>query len=177
MVADGIHFGPAIRLTGGQASASVQEGTSQLELALDWAAMARPEGDYTVSLQLRDEQEAIVAQVDSQPRQGTYPTSQWEVGEAIRDRYSLVLPAALPEGTYALHVCMYELAKMERVPAADADGQALPRGEVELLACEVKAGQAPALHVEAPLIQVTPPQTGHERPSRGDVVDEGVVQR
>ncbi len=150
----GVQFGPAIRLPGGRAAAERQGEAWQLHLALNWAATGQPDKDYTVSIQLRDAENRVGPQVDSQPQQGRYPTSFWERGEVIHDEYTLALPEDLPAGTYTLYACMYDLASLERLPAADEGGQALANGEVPLLQVRIQPGQAPALDPARPLIEL-----------------------
>ena len=56
------------------------------------------------------------------PLQGTYPTSQWRIGEVIGDPYLLYLPAELPEDNYQLLIGLYRLADLQRVPVLAEQG-------------------------------------------------------
>lgn len=93
-----------------------------LDLTLRWQALSDIPEDYTVFVQLLDEQGALVAQIDAWPLQGTYPTSQWQSGETINDPYQLTLPPDLPAGNYQLIVGWYLLADLRRLPVLSADG-------------------------------------------------------
>jgi hypothetical protein len=64
----------------------------------------------------------LAAQRDSEPVGGSRPTSTWAVGEPIKDRVGLLLPADVPPGLYELVVGMYDPATLERLPVRDADG-------------------------------------------------------
>ena len=48
----------------------------------------------------------LVAQADSAPRNGKYPTRFWEPGESINDSYALSLEA-VPKGNYELKIGFY----------------------------------------------------------------------
>ena len=78
--------------------------------------------DYTVFVQVLDQQDRIVGQVDSWPLQGTYPTSQWPAGERVDDPYAVQLAADLPSGSYRLAVGWYLLETLQRVPVLDESG-------------------------------------------------------
>ena len=54
-------------------------------IALTWAPTATIQSDYTVFVQVLDAGSNILAQVDSQPQGGSYPTSTWRAGDVITD--------------------------------------------------------------------------------------------
>jgi hypothetical protein len=91
-------------------------------VALHWVA-GPPRPDYTVFLHLIDQTGKTVAQVDSQPRNGEYPTSMWDDSEYVKDDYELTLPANLPSGVYRLEAGMYQLATGQRLPVTNARKQ------------------------------------------------------
>ena len=94
----------------------------QLTIHLDWVALAPIAEDYTVFVQLLDENERIVGQSDAYPVQGTFPTSQWGVGEQVSESVTLQLDGEMPAGTYRLYVGFYLLATSERLPVLDNAG-------------------------------------------------------
>ncbi len=93
------------------------------QFSLKWLSLSEMDEDYTVFTQILDANDKIVAQVDSWPVQGTYPTSQWQLGEEIDDPYALQLSAELPAGHYRLIVGMYLLGDLRRLPLLDANSQ------------------------------------------------------
>jgi 4-amino-4-deoxy-L-arabinose transferase-like glycosyltransferase len=97
----------------------------QLAVNLRWQALAAISENYTVFVQVLDEQDRLVGQVDSWPVQGTYPTSQWRVGEVVEDEYRVQLAADLPPGAYRLQVGWYLLATLQRLPVVDEAGTAV----------------------------------------------------
>ena len=117
-----INFDDQIALLDVEVSPTELPAGGLLDVILHWQSLAPISHDYTVFVQILDEQDRIVGQVDAWPRQGTYPTSQWTVGETIRDPYRVQLEAELAPGTYRLQVGWYLLATLRRLPVLDADG-------------------------------------------------------
>ena len=88
-----------------------------------WQALAEMERRYTVFTHLLDADNRIVAQMDSEPRSGTHPTTGWRLGELVRDNYGLLIAPDTPPGEYLLEVGMYYLPTLERLPVLDASGK------------------------------------------------------
>ena len=112
----------------------LQQETGSLTLRLYWEALAAGQSDYVRFVHLvRPESGQIVerhngtgVQVDSMPRNGSYPTSQWTAGEIVEDPVTLDLEG-VAAGTYRLAVGFYpEQDPDRRLPAAGPQGQALP---------------------------------------------------
>jgi 4-amino-4-deoxy-L-arabinose transferase-like glycosyltransferase len=101
---------------------SLQPG-ELLPVQLHWQSLSAMSKDYTVFLQVLDDQDRIVGQVDAWPLQGTFPTSQWQPGEIVQDPYQIQLSADLAPGNYRLQVGLYLLATLRRLPLLDAQGQ------------------------------------------------------
>jgi len=81
---------------------------------LTWRARTRPERDATVFVQALGPNGPI-AQWDSQPVGGAYPTSLWPAGEVVEDAFALTIPAATPPGDYPLIAGMYLLPQVKRL--------------------------------------------------------------
>jgi mannosyltransferase len=81
-----------------------------LPLNLYWQALADVQGDYFVLLQIRDQADQVGGQVRERPVDGTYPTTLWQEGEVLRDRYELPLSAETPAGQYQLTVGLVDAA-------------------------------------------------------------------
>ena len=82
--------------------------------------------DYAVFVHLLDENDPILAQRNTFPGLGSFPTTLWQVGDAIADTYTLLLP----ETTYApclaqLEVGLYDFATDERLPVYGPEGEAV----------------------------------------------------
>jgi mannosyltransferase len=98
------------------------EAGGTLTLTLYWQALTEMERRYTVFTHLLDADNCIVAQMDSEPLGGTHPTTEWQIGEIVRDNYGLLIAPDTPPGEYLLEVGMYYLPTLERLPVLDASG-------------------------------------------------------
>lgn len=96
-----------------------------LDLTLNWQSLTATSTDYTVFVQLLDAADNIITQIDNAPVQGTFPTSQWQPGQAISDPYRLPIPADLPPGDYHLYIGFYNLRDLRRLPVLDTSGNAI----------------------------------------------------
>jgi 4-amino-4-deoxy-L-arabinose transferase-like glycosyltransferase len=102
-------------------SVSLQPG-GRLYLALFWHSLAEIPGDYTVFTHLYDQSERLWGQKDGPPIGGSYPTSQWQLGEMLVDKYEIVLDPQAPAGEYRLAVGMYIPAIGERLSVIGDEG-------------------------------------------------------
>jgi 4-amino-4-deoxy-L-arabinose transferase-like glycosyltransferase len=94
----------------------------ELEVEIHWQLLRPVKENYSVFVQLigqRGGMEWPVAQVDTYPCLGYYPTCRWKEGEVVRDRYILRLPEDPPpfEGDLRLIAGMYKFETMERLKA------------------------------------------------------------
>lgn len=96
-----------------------------LRLTVWWKAMAPMNQDYTVFVQVLGPDGRLYGQVDSWPVQGTYPTSTWNVGDVIVDRYEFFVSRDGPPGDYRLIIGWYLLSDMSRLLLRDADGKSV----------------------------------------------------
>jgi len=122
-----ISFGGAMKLVGYDLpiSNNLKPGDS-LTITLYWQSLAEMNQDYSVFVHLLDETELIVAQRDMYPGQGLYPTSLWSTGDAIANRYVLILPeTAFAPNQTQLEVGLYNFATGERLLAYGSDGELL----------------------------------------------------
>jgi mannosyltransferase len=102
--------------------AQEMEAGGALRLTLYWQALAEMDRRYTVFTHLLDADNRVVAQMDSEPLGGTHPTTEWQLGEIVRDNYGLVIAPDTPPGEYLLEVGMYYLPTLERLPVLDTSG-------------------------------------------------------
>ncbi|MEM7116082.1 MAG: hypothetical protein AAF614_26815 [Chloroflexota bacterium] len=94
----------------------IQATSQQIQLNLSWSARQRM-GSYKLFIHLVDEEtDEIVAQVDTVPRNWTYPTSWWEKGEIIEETIALTLEEPLQETKqYSLWLGFYDPDTGERL--------------------------------------------------------------
>jgi hypothetical protein len=85
-----------------------------LVLTVTWQAVEPVAVDYTTFVHLLDADGDRVTQRDSQPCSGECPTSTWQPGAIVVDRYELALGAESPPGPYTLALGLYLLESGER---------------------------------------------------------------
>ena len=140
----GTRFGDAIELRAfGRAGAGqglrlpsrVRAG-ELLDISLFWRASGLIQEDYTVFLHLLDASGHMVAQADSQPQGGAFPTSFWDPDEVVADRLQLTVPANIPPGSYELRIGLYQLSTGRRLPVSgvSALGDQAALGQLEVAA-------------------------------------------
>jgi mannosyltransferase len=101
-------------------------------LKLIWQAREGIEERLKVFVHLITREGDLVSQVDMEPQAGLAPTTIWEPGERIPDRYGLSLPPDLAPGAYTVLIGMYRMSgerltiTMDNVDVGDA----LPLGEI-----------------------------------------------
>lgn len=98
---------------------SAHPGTT-VQVNLHWRALARPAGSYTVFVHLLGPDGKVVAQRDAPPLAGAAPTTGWNAGEQVVDRYRLSLPANAPSGHYRIEVGMYRPETGQRLAVRPA---------------------------------------------------------
>jgi len=84
-----------------------------LNLTLYWQTDASLAENYTVFVHILDENGRLLAQQDSQPNHGLYPTSTWDANAIIRDAYAIPLPANI--GDFTIQTGMYTWPSLERL--------------------------------------------------------------
>ncbi len=125
-------IGEDIHLLGYDYKPSQAKPGDTVQVTLYWEALNSPTGDYTVFTHLLDAQGRLVAQSDSQPQSGKYPTYLWDQNERIMDQYQLVIPVETPPGNYEISVVMYSLETLERLPIIDSSGNASQERRLQL---------------------------------------------
>ena len=131
-----VSFAGRIALIGYDLPRETIKAGETLRLTLYFQGQEEVDEDYTVLVHLLDEESQIVAQRDSQPQSGNYPTSVWDVGEMVKDDYELQVRPDTPPGRYHLEVGLYLLATGHRLPAFDG-GKRLPEDRILLRGVQV----------------------------------------
>ncbi|MGD2145607.1 MAG: glycosyltransferase family 39 protein [Anaerolineae bacterium] len=96
---------------------------SDWEVELEWLALAAPAADYTVSVIVIDQGQAV-GQHDGEPCEGTLPTGLWRKGDIVVDRHLVELPAA-DLADVSVVVGLYEWPAMARLEVRDPNGASL----------------------------------------------------
>ena len=107
------------------------EPSDSLQITLYWRAESQISQKYTTFVQLVDAQGNCWGQVDQQPFDGHYPTSNWPPGGTFIQEISLPVRADAPSGEQTLSVGLYD-AQVHRLPLFDTEGHALEGNQVTL---------------------------------------------
>ena len=128
----------AIALRGVDAPREAAPGAT-VAVTLTWEALSPPGGDYVAFVHLwRPGDPAPLAQHDSPPREGWFPTHLWRAGDVVVDAHPLPLPATLEPGEYPLWAGLYRADDGTRATARGPEG-AYPFDLVPLGTLEVHA--------------------------------------
>jgi len=102
-------YGEIIALTGYTLSSATVNPGDVLQVQLQWEGVVAIERNYKVFVQLVDFDlfPPVVAQHDSDPGGGLYPTSTWAVGEPVLDNHAVIVPNDLPPSQYLLITGLY----------------------------------------------------------------------
>lgn len=120
-----VNFGNAIELIGIDLPTEAVPADGQIDLTLTWRALPPVTEEYSVSVQLLNENGRRVAQSDSFHPAG-FPLPRWQDGEYGIDSHRLEPLPATPPGEYELVVFVYNLTNGQRLNTLNQDN--LPIG-------------------------------------------------
>jgi hypothetical protein len=107
-------FGPLALLAATSPAEAVAPGDS-VPVQVLWQAVVAPGEPYVTVLQLLDGQGHVVAGLESEPLDGSYPVERWAAQAILRDQLALVVPKALAPGNYRLILGLYRAADRRRL--------------------------------------------------------------
>ncbi len=90
-----------------------------------WQTLRPMDEDYVVFVHAVDDQGTIWGQRDVEPKQGEHPTSEWEQGEVVWDRYELRLDVDGPREGYRLEVGLYQPDTGQRLKVGENDDKVI----------------------------------------------------
>ena len=121
-----VNFGDKIRLLACQLDKGAVRRGDPLSVTLYWQPLAEMKQDYNVFIHILGRDEQVIAQEDTYPGMGSYPTSLWQVGGVIKDTYGMyVLPESKAPSRFRVDVGVYNRSTGEVLPAFDRDGHLL----------------------------------------------------
>ena len=106
-------LGPDIRLKGYAISDSQIAPGDILQVALQWKTEAPLGEDYTVFLQVLDQNNHLVGQRDAKP---LVPTTEWPIDESIIDTHGIFIEPGTPPGDHRLIIGLYNSQTGQRLP-------------------------------------------------------------
>jgi len=111
-----------------------------LEVTVYWLPESQTDVPYTVFVHLLGSGVGPVAQQDTYPGLGNWPTVVWDVGRPFRDTYRLKLPPeAAPMDEAPLVLGLYDAQTMQRLPVTGANAGTLEEAWVILGKVQVKS--------------------------------------
>ncbi|MFZ0544707.1 MAG: hypothetical protein WAM60_04685, partial [Candidatus Promineifilaceae bacterium] len=140
------NFDVLATLLGYEISSTAVEPGGYLDLSLYWQVNVQPPGDYYLFVHLIDETGTIIAQRDTHPGLGRFPTSQWKPGDRFIDTVRIYLSETdYAPSTATLSVGLYAPGGF-RLGITGPDGQELGDA-LDLTPIQVvpKAGDYPNL--------------------------------
>jgi len=102
-----VRFGDSIRLTGYSLVGESAAPGDILQLALFWKTDTPIVVRYKVFIHVVGADEAMLTQVDREPGGGLVPTTIWQPGQVIVDRYGIAIPLGATPGRYRMAVGLY----------------------------------------------------------------------
>jgi len=115
-----IQFGQLVGLS--RASAQLKDKTT-LQLSLHWQAINQTETNYKVFAHLIDAHGNLIAQADSEPGQGKFPTQYWLSGDLIDDTITIPIPANADLTQAKVLLGLYDGQTQARLPATNTTDQ------------------------------------------------------
>ena len=128
---------------------SVSPGESLL-VTLFWEVTAEPPGDYYEFIHLIDEQGLMIAQRDTHPGLGRFPSRQWQPGDRFQETIAIDIPdVAYAPATATISVGFYAPQEGYRLGVYSADGtsqgDALQLGQVPIISDPAIEGDQSAI--------------------------------
>ena len=126
-----------IGLLGYDLNTPAYEAGEKIHLALYYQGLSKMRKDYTVFTHLLGPYNPATdgplwGQDDSEPCRRFYPTSSWDIGEIVIDRFTISIPTETPPGNYNLTVGFYQWPTLERLPVLDVAGQVAADNAISL---------------------------------------------
>lgn len=94
------------------------EPEDTLDVPIYWQVQGKIDAYYSASIRVVDAKRNKVAQVDREPKGGTFT---WTPGDSVPDDYTLTLPSNLAPGQYSVELKMYQAEQGIDALLLDAD--------------------------------------------------------
>jgi hypothetical protein len=124
-------LGSAFRLVGYDLRNRRPDPGDTVELGLTWQAVAPPSNRYTVIISMVDsESKRVAVRRETEPADGTRPTTGWSNGEYVVDNHRVRTSRDLPSGRYRVRIDLVERASGRYLLSANGSAGILLPPEV-----------------------------------------------
>jgi len=104
----GVDFGTVAELVAYDVEPTAVKPGATVRVTLYWQALSRTQSNYAVFIHLLSDAGTMVAQRDTYPGLGRYPTTSWKASSIFRDIYRLTIPqTAYAPDTATVKVGLY----------------------------------------------------------------------
>lgn len=146
-------FDAFIILRGYELSSDTAFAGDSIDITFYWEVTGKPPGDYLQFVHLTDELNTMVTQRDTHPGLGSFPSSQWEVGDRFLETVRLHIPQmAYTPAQAVIRVGFYEPLEGYRLGVETLDGTELGDA-LELGTVTISPGQNVLASHPRPLTQ------------------------
>ena len=125
-------FGDGIVLISAEIDKTELKPDETLHVNVRWHVTADQHQTLSTLLHLGPTGVAPLAQGDSTPLQGDYPTHWWSTGEQFEDQYTITIPSDIPSGIYPLRIGFYDAAFVRLAASPDDGDQTFQIGEIDV---------------------------------------------
>lgn len=122
------NFGGVLELLGHELAEQAVTTGDSVYVTLYWQSTALMDKDYSISVKVFGPGNESLGQVDTYPGLGTFPTTLWEVGDAIADTYAIPIVKKIPyPSAGVVEVTVYKYPTFETLKATDPQGRSVGR--------------------------------------------------
>jgi len=119
-----VSFEDKVKLVGYELNRRALAPGESFHIKLCWQCLAEMDENYSIFIHIYDREGPPVAQRDTYPGQGKYPTSLWRAGDGLCDTYQMHLPFQVKAPVAArLVVGLYRLRDFSRLQPYDGQGR------------------------------------------------------
>ena len=104
-----------------------------VHVSLYWQALVKPGADYLISVYLTNDEGDVWGEILRQPLDGDYPTTLWQAGEVVRDRFDLLLDPYAPLGKHRLWVRLYDPVSQTYLRLEGSEEEHVRVGKIRIL--------------------------------------------
>ncbi len=121
-----VQFEPFVKLRGYEVADGSAHPGETVDVDLYWEVTNQPPGNYLLFVHLIDDLGIMVAQRDTHPGLGNFPSSQWKIGDRFMESIRLYIPeTAYAPSAVNLSVGFYAPVEGYRLAATAVDGTIL----------------------------------------------------